>query len=194
MPCVPPRLKAAWKNWACSGRPRVRSSVTTTPTLNRCSAQRNTGQITRVSRSPVRTRPVSGWRHLRIGTTTGTATAVSILSHPTNATTVRPSRSAGCVLTSTNKRASAIQGGGHNQPGAGINWRWSGSISHQMSSMNHGSYRWRRLPERQPRSDTFPESHRGSSSRETVPCLKSNDWDCQVKQMRLSMRHQAAPV
>jgi len=32
-------------------------------------------------------------------------------------------------------------GRGHDQPAAGVNRRWFGSISRQMSSMNQGSYR-----------------------------------------------------
>ena len=55
-------------------RPRVR---TTTPTPNRCSAQRSTGLITPDGHLPARTRPASGSRRLSTGTTIGTATAAS---------------------------------------------------------------------------------------------------------------------
>jgi transposase InsO family protein len=59
-PCVPRYSRAGWRNWACSGRSHGRASATTTHTLNLCSEQRNTDLITRVDRSPARTRRASG--------------------------------------------------------------------------------------------------------------------------------------
>jgi hypothetical protein len=50
---------------------------------------------------PRRTRPVSGLHRLSTGTNIGTAIAESSSSHPNNATTIRPRRSAGTVLSPT---------------------------------------------------------------------------------------------
>ena len=58
MPCVPPRWKAGWKNWACSGLSQDQECPTTTRTPNPCSGQRNIGRTTRDDHLPARMRPV----------------------------------------------------------------------------------------------------------------------------------------
>ena len=59
-------------------------------------------------------------------------------------------RSAAIALSSTNKLASEIQSDGHDQPGAGVSRRWSGSILHHRKS-NSIQLRLPLLPERQQR-------------------------------------------
>ena len=98
-------------------------------------------------------------------------TSINFVDSRGNVTMVRPWRSAATALSSTNEPDSSIRGAGHDQPGAGVNRRWFGSISRQMNSMNQGRYLWCRPPERQPRSDNFPESHRGMGRRADSKCV-----------------------
>ena len=62
------------------------------------------------------------------------------LAWPSNVTVVRLRRSAGTVLSCMNRPASAIQGVGRDQPGVGVNRKWSGSISRQMITTWNRSY------------------------------------------------------
>ena len=59
-----------------------------------------------------------------------------------------------------NEPAGAIHNAGQDPRVAGINQKWSGSISRQVITMHHGSYHYLRLPDEPPRSDNFVESHR----------------------------------
>ena len=128
--CVLPRWKAGWKSWVCCGPSPDQGLATTTPALKRCSAQLNTGPITQGGHSPAWKRHACGWRHLWIGTTTGTATAASSSLRHTSDTVAKPWRSAATALSSTNRHVNIIHDGGHDLHVAGVNQRWSGSIHH----------------------------------------------------------------
>ena len=65
-------------------RPRVSNDNPYTESLFRTT---NTGRTTRDGLLPARMRPSSGWRDLRIGSTSDTSTAASSSSHLINATT-----------------------------------------------------------------------------------------------------------
>lgn len=121
----------------------------------------STGPTTHVGRSPAKTRPVNGRCPSWIGTTTGTVTAASNSSHPTSATAVPPPRSAGSAPTLTRKPVKSIRGAGADPPAAGTNPKRCGSTSRQKVRNHLIRYHYSKLPERLPRSDIFPESHRG---------------------------------
>ena len=150
MPCVPPRWKAGWKSWECCGPSPDQGLATTTHTPNRFSAQQNTGPITQGGHSPAWKRHACGWRHLWIGTTTGTATAASSSLRHTSDTVAKPWRSAGIVPMSMNRHASGIHVAGHDPLVAGVNRKWSGSIHHpRKSNINQLHLLW--LPDQQQR-------------------------------------------
>ncbi len=67
-PCGPPRWRAGWKSWVCSGPSPDHECRMTTRTRNRCSGRPNTVLTTRDGLLPARMMPASGWRHLRTGT------------------------------------------------------------------------------------------------------------------------------
>jgi transposase InsO family protein len=91
--------------------------------------------------------------------------AVSSSSHLTNATAVQPSPSAGNAPRSTKRLAKPTQNAGANPLAAGANQLWCGSTSHQKARNPIRRYHLSKLPERQLRNDTFPESHRGTCKR-----------------------------
>jgi len=66
---------------------------------------------------------------------------------------------------STRQPAGQIQHAGAETPAAGVNPKKCGSTNHQRSPNRSRRYPYFRPPEWQPRSDTFPESHRDDQAR-----------------------------
>ena len=128
---MPPRWKASWRNWECSGLSRDQERPKSNHNPNPRSEQRNTGRTTRYDLWAARKGAGSGWRHLGIARITKTATAVSGCCHLSNVTAAKPSRFAGTVLLCTKKPTSAIHAAGHDRSAVWVSLKWFGSTHNQ---------------------------------------------------------------